>query len=43
MLIGSAISATHKYRENILESSRIVSETTPWSDGVIKTSISFNG
>ena len=30
MLIGSAISATHKFRENILESSRNVSETTPW-------------
>ena len=29
MLIGSAISATHKFRENILESSRNVSETTP--------------
>ena len=30
MLIGSAISATHKFRENILESSQNVSETTPW-------------
>ena len=31
MLIGSAISATHKFRDNILESSRNVSETTPGS------------
>ena len=30
MLIGSAISATHKFRDNILESSRNVSETTHW-------------
>ena len=30
MLIGSAISATHKFRKNILESPRNVSETTPW-------------
>ena len=29
MLMGSAISAIHKVRENILESSRNVSETTP--------------
>ena len=29
MLIGSAISVTHKFRENILESSRNVSETPP--------------
>ena len=30
ILIGSGISAIHKIRENILESSRNVSETTPW-------------
>ena len=30
MLIGSTISATHKFRENILESSQNVRETTPW-------------
>ena len=36
MLIGSAISATHKFRGNILESSRNVSETIPWP---LKTAI----
>ena len=30
ILITSTISAIHKFRENILESSRNVSETTPW-------------
>ena len=30
ILIRSAISAIHKFRENILESSPNVSETTPW-------------
>ena len=29
--ITSLISAIHKFRENILESSRNVSETTPWA------------
>ena len=33
ILIRSAISAIHKFRENILESSRNVSETTPWITG----------
>ena len=31
ILIRSVISAIHKFRENILESSRNISETTPWS------------
>ena len=31
ILIRSAIFAIHKFRENMLESSRNVSETTPWS------------
>ena len=31
ILIRSTISAIHNFRENILESSRNVSETTPWS------------
>ena len=30
MLIGSAISATHNFRKNVLESSRNVSETYSW-------------
>ena len=30
ILIRNTISAIHKFRENILESSRNVSETTPW-------------
>ena len=33
LLITSTISAIHKFRENILESSWNVSETTPWSLG----------
>ena len=34
ILIRSMISAIHKFRENILESSRNVSETTPWALGL---------
>ena len=30
ILIRSTISAIHKFRDNILESSRNISETTPW-------------
>ena len=40
MLIGSAISATRKFRENILESSRNVSETTP---GVLQLTYKRSG
>ena len=36
MLIGSAVSATHKFRENILESSRNVSEPTPRHQPIVR-------
>ena len=39
MLIGSAISATHKFRENILKSLRNVSETTPRWRQIMSTCI----
>ena len=34
ILVTSTISAIHKFRENILESSWNVSETTPWKDNL---------
>ena len=43
ILIRSTISAIHKFRENILESSRNISETTPWwHQAITWTDIDFS-